>query len=348
LSPFSSTMSSVSNHTSSASDSASLPSPPPSHIALLFHGIQSISIESISEFFRTVSFDEAAIIVAPVACYWLYSAFFYVLSVLKLTRVELHRIPTNQFIRRPSNPKMSTVLYKVAIQHVLQASLALILTYLTHPPPTQPPRPMESWPMIIIKFIAAALILDTYQYWMHRWMHTNRFLYKHFHSVHHELTAPFAFGALYNHPVEGLLMDTVGSGIAPLLLDMHPRLVLIFFCISTMKTVDDHCGYHFWPWDPFQFFFSNNAAYHDVHHWGKGRMYNFSQPFFIFWDTWCGTEYTAAMKRLADLKKSKLTGPRTTSGDSGIIDASYEDEEDEGVEEEETRHLVNGTKAKSS
>jgi hypothetical protein len=45
--------------------------------------------------------------------------------------------------------------------------------------------------------------------------------------------------------------------------------------------VDDHCGWNF-PWDPFQFFFSNNAVYHDVHHQTYGIKANFSQPFFTF------------------------------------------------------------------
>lgn len=114
------------------------------------------------------------------------------------------------------------------------------------------------------------------QYWLHRIMHKNRYLYRKFHSVHHRLTVPYAFGALYNHPVEGFCMDSLGGAIPSLLLNMHPWTSTLFFCLATLKTVDDHCGYA-WPWDPLQFLFSNNAKYHDIHHWGKGRMYNFSQ-----------------------------------------------------------------------
>lgn len=45
--------------------------------------------------------------------------------------------------------------------------------------------------------------------------------------------------------------------------------------------MDDHCGWNF-PWDPFQFLFSNNSVYHDVHHQTYGIKANFSQPFFTF------------------------------------------------------------------
>lgn len=49
----------------------------------------------------------------------------------------------------------------------------------------------------------------------------------------------------------------------------------------TGAAVDDHCGYVF-PWDPLQFFFNNNAQYHDIHHQSYGFTKNFSQPFFTF------------------------------------------------------------------
>ena len=90
-----------------------------------------------------------------------------------------------------------------------------------------------------------------------------------FHSRHHRLYVPYAFGALYNHPFEGLLMDTIGAGLGYKLSGMRTRGGMFFFAFSTMKTVDDHCGYSL-PWDPLQKMFWNNAGYHDVHHqsWG--------------------------------------------------------------------------------
>ena len=51
------------------------------------------------------------------------------------------------------------------------------------------------------QFLTAMAVLDTWQYFMHRYMHQNKFLYRHVHSQHHRLIAPFAFGALYNHPL---------------------------------------------------------------------------------------------------------------------------------------------------
>lgn len=52
-------------------------------------------------------------------------------------------------------------------------------------------------------------------------------------------------------------------------------------------------------WDPIQRIFSNNARYHDLHHEPRGARYNFSQPFFTFWDDVMGTRMPVevAMRR---------------------------------------------------
>ena len=72
---------------------------------------------------------------------------------------------------------------------------------------------------------------------------------------------------------------------------MNTRQGMCFFTGSTLKTVDDHCGYSL-PFDPLQHLTSNNAGYHDVHHQSWGIKKNFSQPFFTFWDRLLGTKWT--------------------------------------------------------
>ena len=102
---------------------------------------------------------------------------------------------------------------------------------------------------------------------------------------------PYAYGALYNHPFEGFLLDTLGAGVAYKFAGMNTRQGMCLFTGSTFKTVDDHCGYAL-PWDPLQHLTSNNAGYHDVHHQSWGIKTNFSQPFFTFWDQLLGTVWT--------------------------------------------------------
>ena len=128
-----------------------------------------------------------------------------------------------------------------------------------------------------------------------------------FHSRHHRLYVPYAYGALYNHPIEGFLLDTLGAAIAFKVTGMTLRQGTCFFTFSTLKTIDDHCGYSF-PWDPLQIITSNNAAYHDIHHQTWGIKANFAQPFFTFWDSLLGTKYTGPRtNRLADKKHLEKT-----------------------------------------
>jgi hypothetical protein len=99
---------------------------------------------------------------------------------------------------------------------------------------------------------------------MHRTAHQVTYLYRTIHSWHHRLYVPYAFGALYNHPIEGFVLDTCGTFLAHMIAGLTIRQDILFFGISTAKTIDDHCGFAF-PWDPFQHLFGNNADYHDIH-----------------------------------------------------------------------------------
>ncbi|KAI3720237.1 hypothetical protein L6452_21150 [Arctium lappa] len=151
---------------------------------------------------------------------------------------------------------------------------------------------------IVRQFFTAMVVLDTWQYFMHRLMHQNKFLYRHIHSLHHRLVVPYAFGALYNHPIEGLLLDTIGGALAFLISGMSLRASIFFFSFATIKTVGDHCG--LWlPGNLFHVFFRNNSAYHDVHHRLYGAKYNFSQPFFITWDKILGTYMPYTLEKRA-------------------------------------------------
>jgi sphinganine C4-monooxygenase len=139
------------------------------------------------------------------------------------------------------------------------------------------------------QLLVGMVVMDGWQYAWHRYMHLNRFLYRHIHSWHHRLVVPYAFGSQYNHPIEGLLLGTVGGALAFVVSGMSPQASIYFFSLCTVKGVDDHCGLWFPGKNVFQLCFWNNAAYHDVHHQRRGSRFNFSQPFFVTWDKVFGT-----------------------------------------------------------
>lgn len=168
-----------------------------------------------------------------------------------------------------------------------------------------------------LQFGFGIFIVDTWQYFLHRAMHMNKYLYTTFHSRHHRLYVPYAYGALYNHPFEGFLLDTLGTGLAYLLVGMTTRQSMWFFTCSTIKTVDDHCGYAF-PWDPLQHISGNNAGYHDVHHQSWGIKTNFSQPFLTFWDGFLGTKWTGGDVS-ARYERAKLAAQKKVDADAASV-----------------------------
>ncbi|KAJ8760841.1 hypothetical protein K2173_021879 [Erythroxylum novogranatense] len=239
--------------------------------------------------------DEMLGTFVPIMVYWLYSGLYIFLGCF----FDKYRLHTKQDEDEKNLVTKKTVIMGVLLQQFVQVLVATLLFMVTANENEGGASQSHSPIVLIRQFIAAMLILDTWQYFMHRYMHENKFLYKHIHSQHHRLVVPYAFGALYNHPLEGLLLDTIGGALSFLLSGMSPRTSIFFFSFATIKTVDDHCG--LWiPGNLFHVFFKNNTAYHDVHHQLYGTKYNFSQPFFVTWDRILGTYMPYSLEKKPD------------------------------------------------
>lgn len=246
---------------------------------------------------------------APVIAYWVYATFFHIVDVYELA--EKYRIHPSEEEESRNKASLSEVLYDVVVQHIIQTIVGYAM-YRFDARPVTGHEDTIMWllrhryvPLFVpdlliwygymygwsfIRLSVALCLIDTWQYWLHRTMHTNKTLYRRFHSRHHRLYVPYSYGALYNDPVEGFLLDTAGTGLSAILTALSPRESLLLYTFATMKTVDDHCGYRL-PFDPFQFLFPNNALYHDIHHQNWGFRSNYSQPFFTFWDVLTDTQY---------------------------------------------------------
>ncbi|KAG4195428.1 hypothetical protein ERO13_A06G111000v2 [Gossypium hirsutum] len=205
-----------------------------------------------------------------------------------LPHLDKYRLHTRKEEEEKNAVPFVSVVRGVLFQQFVQATVAKLLFLLTSTADASGTTIQPSVPVQLAQFIVAMLVMDTWQYFVHRFMHQNKFLYRHVHSQHHRLVVPYAIGALYNHPLEGLLLDTFGGAISFLVSGMTARTAVIFFCFAVIKTVDDHCG--LWlPGNIFHIFFWNNSAYHDIHHQLQGTKYNYSQPFFANWDKLLGT-----------------------------------------------------------
>ncbi|XVE91479.1 hypothetical protein REPUB_Repub01dG0013600 [Reevesia pubescens] len=235
--------------------------------------------------------DELLAIFMPILVYWIYSGFY-----LMLESLENYKLHSKQEEDEKNLVSRMTVLKGVLLHQISQSVVMFLSFKLTGGNDTgasveQP----FSYIALIRQLVIAMVVIDTWAYFIHRLMHY-KFLYKYVHAQHHRIVVPYSYGGHYMHPVEGFL-DTLGGSITLLLSGMSPKTSMFFFCFAIIKLVDDHCGMKI-PGNPFHIFFTNNSAYHDVHHQLYGTKYNFA-VYFAIWDRILGTEMPYSLEKKA-------------------------------------------------
>ncbi len=95
----------------------------------------------------------------------------------------------------------------------------------------------------VAQFLVCGIAGDLLHYWTHRALHTNHWLRRHVHSVHHKHEGPlYAWVGMQVHPLE-VAMITVAI-YTPLILFAHPMVVWVFAFLATMNATVAHSGYH--------------------------------------------------------------------------------------------------------
>jgi sphinganine C4-monooxygenase len=200
--------------------------------------------------------DKHLSLALPIVAYWLYSAVFHFLDLQSWSFLERYRLHTPEEVLKRNRVTRWQVVRDVLIQQLGQIVVggivlrteadevvpdhAAVITKLRQPPwnlPNLATAEVMYWFLLpVVRQMIAVLILDAWEYWIHRLMHVNKWMYRHLHSRHHRLYVPYAFGALYNHPLEGLILDTVGSALAMKVAQLTLRETMFFFVFATMKT----------------------------------------------------------------------------------------------------------------
>ncbi|XP_078435989.1 sphinganine C4-monooxygenase 1-like isoform X1 [Wolffia australiana] len=135
----------------------------------------------------------------------------------------------------------------------------------------------------------AMLIMDAWEYFWHRILHENEFLFKNFHALHHRLLVPYSYGAQYTDFFDAFVGQNLGGAVAMAVSGMSPMTSALFFSLISIKAVDDHCGMWLPNWNPMHRFLRNNVSFHSVHHQVYGFKYNYSIHFLATWDMLLGT-----------------------------------------------------------
>ncbi len=97
---------------------------------------------------------------------------------------------------------------------------------------------------IITGQIIFAFVLDDFWfYFYHRWLHENKFMLKHVHSIHHRATKPFPLEYLYVHPLEwmmGMFGVAIAFAVILLFMPINAYAFLIFGLLRNLHEIHIH------------------------------------------------------------------------------------------------------------
>lgn len=262
----------------------------------------------------------------PVLLYWAVACAYDWIDAREHPWTERRRLRPKAEARARNSVTRAHVVGRVLLQHAVQCAVSW--ANVLFDPQFCDARPRGGLLKTAGQFALCMVVFDTWQYLIHRLMHESKPLYNAVHSTHHRLLVCYAAGALYNHPLEAFLLDTVGALATVYASGASCDVATAFFCFATVKTVTDHCGYD-WPVNPLAPLFANNARYHDVHHDPRGFRKNYSQPFFTHWDWVLGTrmdpEELARMDREKEARRrAKEEEVKGAEGKGATIRAAAE------------------------
>lgn len=162
--------------------------------------------------------------------------------------------------------------------------------------------PLPAWYIIAGQVLLFIYLDDFLYYWMHRALHTNRFLYKKVHGVHHRVFVPWAITAHYMHPIEFVLTGSLAL-LGPVLLGAHVVTVWIWIAFRQWEAAEGHCGYSF-PWNPSHLIpFYGGVEYHDFHH---AKFHGNYSGFLGYLDGIFGSYSKGYKERLAEKKRERV------------------------------------------
>ena len=128
---------------------------------------------------------------------------------------------------------------------------------------------VSSFSLLVILFqvLFAFIIDDLYFYFMHIWMHENKFIFRKIHSVHHRATTPFPLEYLYGHPFEwimGMFGVVFGFGLILLVMPINIYAFWLFGALRNLHEIHIHSDLKL----PFisKIPFISETRHHDDHH----------------------------------------------------------------------------------
>nr|XP_020467607.1 fatty acid hydroxylase domain-containing protein 2 [Monopterus albus] len=207
-------------------------------------------------------------VLLPALLFWLFNALLLVVDTTgKPSFITRYRIQVDE--NKPVDPvKLRQAIRCVLFNQIFISAPMMVATYFVmtwRGDPCGPELPTFHWALMELTFFS--IIDEILFYYSHRLFH-HPALYKHIHKQHHEWTAPIGIVAIYAHPLEHVIANTLPVLIGPVILGSHLATTTLWLCLALVTTTISHCGYHL-PFLP-------SPESHDFHH------LKFNQCFGVF------------------------------------------------------------------
>uniref|UniRef100_H3B4T9 Cholesterol 25-hydroxylase like 1, tandem duplicate 1 n=2 Tax=Latimeria chalumnae TaxID=7897 RepID=H3B4T9_LATCH len=222
------------------------------------------------------------------SCFFFYSLPFGILDILgeKANFFYKYKIQKG---KQADIQMMGLCMYQTIYNHLMFVFPAVIVNWFWMPPA---PLPViaPSLPDFLFGVLGSLLLFDFQYFIWHLLHHKIHWLYKNFHAIHHDYSAPFSWATQH---LGGMELISVGlwNNTNPILLKCHPLITWTVALVGIWMSVEDHIGYDF-PWGLnhiIPFGLCGGAPAHDMHHQKPHK--NFA-PFFTHWDIIFGTAIT--------------------------------------------------------
>ena len=184
----------------------------------------------------------------------------YSMIVLKTTTFKKFRIQTKAYKEGIFGSRMPLFIFNFIILLIFSGAGTYFMYDLFDTQNT-------AWWMIALQVVLAFVVDDLWFYFFHKWLHENKFMLKHIHSIHHRATTPFPLEYLYAHPAEwmlGMLGVFFGFGLMLLFMPVSIYSLWIFGGLRNLHEIHIHSDLELPLLSKLPFI--SKTKHHDDHH----------------------------------------------------------------------------------
>ncbi|KAL7028091.1 hypothetical protein ACKWTF_005718 [Chironomus riparius] len=190
--------------------------------------------------------------------YWIVGLLFIAINITNKPKfLDKYKVQPNASLRSDSKKLLPVIGVVLFNQFVLNFLMFKIIAFYQMMPNGIHLRQTQSFPELLVTIVMYEFIYEFLFYYAHRLMH-HKYFYNWIHKLHHKWTASISIVAIYAHPIEHIVCNTLPIVLSLFILRTSYATSGVIITMTTIWTLGDHSGYHI-P-------FLHSSRFHDWHH----------------------------------------------------------------------------------